>query len=160
MKKKVNSKQKGNRGEREWAKICREHGYDCKRSQQYCGGTTESADVVGLPYIHQEVKFGYAMTVEEIREFVIQAIMDAAISRQKITTLLIPIVAHKKTYGKWFVSMETTDFRLMCNIIIDNDDLMKTITNSITYVTLPAEDWFSIYKEFEATMAIKSKEGA
>jgi Holliday junction resolvase len=153
MKKRINSKQKGNRGEREWSNLCKDHGYNTRRSQQYAGGTQESADVVGLPYIHQEVKNGYACTIEEIREFLRQAIEDAAKSR-KVHELLIPIVAHKKTYGKWFVSMETTDFVDMYTTAIGENIIPKVLTNNITYVTLPEDDWFQIYREFEASMSI------
>jgi hypothetical protein len=156
MKKRINSKQKGNRGEREWAKICREHGYEeSKRSQQYCGGTTESADVTGLPYIHQEVKFGYDMTVEQLRDFLCQAIQDASKSRKEYETL-IPVVAHKKTYGKWFVTMETSDFAYMFDIAFEDINALPKISTTmyVTYVTLPVEDWFVIYKEFEASLSI------
>ena len=153
----INSNQKGKRGEREWVKLCREQGYDCKRSQQYAGGTEESADVVGLPYIHQEVKYGYDMTIEEIRGFVCQAIGDNTLSGKNN----IPIVAHKKTYGKWFVSMETTDFVSMCIEAIKGDaPILKSPTYEVTYITMPADDWFKIYREYEAGKAIEQKEGA
>ena len=52
----MNSKQKGKRGELEWASYCRGQGYDCRRTAQYCGNTGDASDVVGLPGIHQEVK--------------------------------------------------------------------------------------------------------
>lgn len=52
----MNSKQKGARGEREFAAFCREQGYDVRRTAQYCGNTGDAADVVGLPGIHVEVK--------------------------------------------------------------------------------------------------------
>lgn len=53
----INSKQKGARFERELAKRFREQGYeDARRTQQYCGKTDESSDVVGLPFIHVEAK--------------------------------------------------------------------------------------------------------
>lgn len=51
----MNSRQKGSRGERELAKIFREHGYEARRGQQYCG-ISGDADVVGLPGIHVECK--------------------------------------------------------------------------------------------------------
>ena len=51
----MNSKQKGGRGEREFAAFCREQGYDAKRGQQFQGGA-DSPDVKGLPGIHIEVK--------------------------------------------------------------------------------------------------------
>lgn len=33
----MNSRQKGAGGERELSRILREHGYNCRRGQQYCG---------------------------------------------------------------------------------------------------------------------------
>jgi len=147
----VNSKQKGARGEREWAKICREHGFEkARRSQQYAGGTEESADVTGLPYVHQEVKFGYDMTIEEIRTFLQQAIKDNGESNN------LPIVAHKKTYGKWFVSMEWADFARMYTTAADEKISISDFQdNQIHYVTMPADDWFVLYKEYFAAMELE-----
>ena len=47
----INSRRKGKAGELEWARLCREHGYDCRRGQQFSGSNGD-ADVVGLPGIH------------------------------------------------------------------------------------------------------------
>ena len=52
---KINSKQKGKRGELELAKKLKEYGYEARRGQQYCGNNGD-ADVVGLPAIHIECK--------------------------------------------------------------------------------------------------------
>ena len=52
----MNSRAKGKRGELEFARLCRDHGYNCRRTAQYCGNTGEASDVVGLPGIHCEVK--------------------------------------------------------------------------------------------------------
>ena len=51
----INSKQKGNRFERQLAGMLREHGYDCRRGQQV-NGANGDADVEGLPFIHIEAK--------------------------------------------------------------------------------------------------------
>jgi len=52
----MNSKQKGGRGEREFASLCRSEGYNnAQRGQQFQGGC-DSPDVKGLPGIHVEVK--------------------------------------------------------------------------------------------------------
>lgn len=103
----MNSKQKGNRGEREFASLCREHGYDCRRTQQFAGGTEESADVIGLPNIHIEVK-----RVEKLNIYdaIGQAVRD---SKGKN----LPIVAHRKNDHDWLITMK-------------------------------ADDWFKIFKEF------------
>ena len=51
----TNSKAKGSRGERELSSKLKEHGFDTRRGQQYCGANGD-ADVVGLPNIHIECK--------------------------------------------------------------------------------------------------------
>lgn len=107
----VNSKQKGARYEREIALFLRNHGYDAHRSVQYSGRTEESADVVGLPYIHIECKH-YANRAFDY-DWIDQARRDA-----KGT---IPIVIHR------------TD-------------------NHRNLVTLDADDFMTIYREFEASM--------
>ncbi len=122
----INSKRKGAAGEREWAKFCREQGYDVRRTQQYCGGTEESADCVGLPYIHQEVKRVQALNIDEALE---QAQEDN-ITANTLTVIntsgksgSIPIVAHRKNGKKW-------------------------------KVTMYADDWFKLYREWEAGKSI------
>lgn len=107
----MNSKQKGARGEREWAAFCRTQGYECRRTSQYCGKTGDAADVVGLPGIHVEVKRVERLNLDDA---VLQAIRDARKSG------CVPIVAHRKNNAEWLVTMR-------------------------------AEDWFSLYKEWEAT---------
>ena len=51
----INSRAKGARAELALAKVFREHGYEARRGQQYCGANGD-ADVVGLPYTHVECK--------------------------------------------------------------------------------------------------------
>ena len=46
-------REKGKRGERELSNLLKDHGYNCRRGQQYCG-TNGDADVVGLPGIHMQ----------------------------------------------------------------------------------------------------------
>lgn len=105
----VNSKQKGARFERALAKLFREYGYEARRTQQYCGATEESSDVIGLPYIHVEAKH-YAKKAFDY-DWMDQAKRDA---QDKI-----PVVFHKT----------------------DNHEVL---------VTMRLEDWFTIYREFEA----------
>ena len=98
----MNSKQKGNRGEREWASFCREQGFDCRRGQQFCGANGD-ADVVGLPNIHIEVKRTERLSLYDA--------LGQAQSDSKGKG--IPIVAHRKNNCKWLVVMDAEDwFRL------------------------------------------------
>jgi Holliday junction resolvase len=102
----MNSKQKGARGEREFSKVCREHGYEARRGQQYNG--IEGEDVVGLPGVHIEVKRVERLNIEE------------AMSQSKADAQgKIPIVAHRKNNCEWLITMR-------------------------------AEDWFKLYREWEA----------
>ena len=71
----INSKQKGARGEREFASLCKEHGFDVRRTQQYCGNTGDASDCVGLPNIHIEVKRVQALNIDKAMA---QAIHDNA----------------------------------------------------------------------------------
>ena len=95
----TNSKQKGARGEREWAKFCRDQGYECRRSQQYCGANGD-ADVIGIDGLHMEVKRVERLNIYDA---VSQAKSDARDEE-------MPIVAHRKNNHKWLVTMEAEEF--------------------------------------------------
>lgn len=98
------SRDKGKRGERLWAAYCRDHGYDgVRRAVQYCGSSGEAADCVGLPGVHQEVKFVERLNVWEAME---QSIRDSEAAGQGD----MPIVAHKKSRSAWLVTMRAADF--------------------------------------------------
>lgn len=103
-------REKGKRGEREWAAVCRENGYDCRRGQQYCGKNGD-ADVIGLPGVHIEVKRVERLNIETAMS---QARHDAKPGE-------IPIVAHRRNNCRWLVTMD-------------------------------AEDWFALYREWEEGM--------
>ena len=106
----INSKRKGARAELQFAKLCTEQGYKARRTAQYCGSTGDAADVIGLPYIHIECK---AVEKLNLKDAYAQAKRDSAKSGK------IPIVAHKRNYGEWMITMS-------------------------------AEDWFKLYREWEA----------
>lgn len=97
------SRDKGKRGEREWALFCREHGYDCHRTAQFRGNTGDAGDVEGLPGIHQEVK-----RTEALRpwDYMDQAIRDAQAGGKDD----MPIVAWKKNDHGWLVLMRAGDW--------------------------------------------------
>lgn len=96
----VNSRQKGARGERELANILKyEHGFDCRRGQQYCGANGD-ADVVGLPGIHIECKRVEKLNIDSALE---QAIRDKKDNE-------IPAVFHRKDRKGWKVTISLEDF--------------------------------------------------
>ena len=102
--KKVNSKQKGARFERELAARFREYGYrDSRRTAQYCGNTGDASDVVGLPGLHIEAKHQETM---RLYDWIEQAIRDAKAGGEN----RLPAVFHKKNYAEILVTMTFDDF--------------------------------------------------
>ena len=87
-----------------WRDECRSNGFsEARRTQQYCGSSGDASDVVGLPGIHQEVKFVEKLNLRDAME---QAKNDAS----KSAGDLIPIVAHKKSHKEWLVTMQSCSF--------------------------------------------------
>lgn len=101
--KKINSKQKGARFERELAAKFREHGYDARRTQQYCGNTGDASDVIGLRGIHIEAKHQEQM---RLYEWIAQAKRDAENGGKGN----LPAVFHKKNYSEILVTMTLEDW--------------------------------------------------
>lgn len=100
----INSKDKGKRGERMWRDVCRANGFDkVRRTVQYCGNTGDASDCIGLPNIHQEVKFVENLNVRKAYE---QAEHDAI----QADNGDMPIVAWKKSNQKWLVIISADDF--------------------------------------------------
>ena len=97
----VNSKQKGARFERQLASRLREHGYEARRTAQYCGNSGDASDVVGLPGLHIEAKHQEAM---RLYEWMSQA------KRDSDGTGRLPAVFHKKNNAEILVTMELDDF--------------------------------------------------
>lgn len=97
----MNSRQKGKRGEREWAAYLREQGYhDARRGQQFAGGG-DSPDVVcdSLP-IHWEVKRVEKLNVYDAMN---QAMRDRGQGK-------VPVVAYRRNDHRWLVVMEADAF--------------------------------------------------
>ncbi len=100
----MNSRQKGKRGERQWRDELRANGYDARRGQQFCG-SADSPDVIceALPWLHSEVKCVERLNIEDAMA---QARRDAGVK--------IPIVAHKRNFRSWLVTMDAeTFFRIL-----------------------------------------------
>lgn len=98
-----NSKQKGARFERLLASKFREHGYEARRTAQFCGKTGDAADVIGLPGIHVEAKHQETM---RLYEWIAQAKRDAAAGGGNA----LPAVFHKKNNCAILVTMELEDW--------------------------------------------------
>lgn len=97
---KVNSRDKGKRGELEFAKFLRDHGYEGARRGQQFSGANGDADVVGLPGYHVEVKRVEALNIDKALD---QAIDDAREDE-------IPVVFHRKNKTEWKATLLADDF--------------------------------------------------
>ena len=98
---KINSRDKGCRGEREWAHFLTDHGFPAYRGQQFQGGS-DSPDVVcaDLDYLHFEVKRTEKISLYKAMK---QAISDSDFPQ-------IPIVAHRRNNQDWLVIMRAEEF--------------------------------------------------
>lgn len=95
----MNSRTKGKRGELEAAHVLKKHGYDTRRGQQFAG-INGDADVVGLPYIHLEVKRVEKLNIDDALQ---QSIRDAREAE-------IPVVMHRKNRTDWKITMLFDDW--------------------------------------------------
>src|SRR6476660_2212361 len=96
----MNSREKGKRGERQWRDELRAPGYAARRGQQF-SGSPDSPDVVSddLPWIHFEVKAVERLNIEDAMD---QARRDCGGK--------IPIVAHRRNFRAWLVTMDAKTF--------------------------------------------------
>ncbi len=78
----MNSRNKGKVGEREFASLLREHGFDARRGQQFAGGA-DSPDVVcpELHWLHFEVKRCERV---DLRSWCAQAAGDSGVKRWNV----------------------------------------------------------------------------
>lgn len=96
----INGKKKGKNGELELVNKLKEYGFNCRRSQQFCGKGGESADILGLPFIHIECKRVENLNIDKA---LLQAKNDCKFGR-------IPAVFHRKNRTDWKVTLTLDDF--------------------------------------------------
>jgi Holliday junction resolvase len=106
----TNSKLKGAQGERELSNKLKEYGYNCRRSQQYCGANGD-ADVIGLPRIHIECK-----RVEKLNLY--DAISQAKADKKEEE---LPAVFHRKNRCEWLVTMTLEDWITLYRLWMEED---------------------------------------
>lgn len=100
---KINSKQKGKKGELELSHKLQDYGFDTRRTSQYCGNTGDASDIVGLSGIHCEVKRVEKLNIQDAMS---QAIHDSAESGHGD----FPTVFHRKNHCDWLVTMRLDDW--------------------------------------------------
>ena len=108
-------REKGKRGEREFASLCRSYGYQARRGQQYAGANGD-ADVVGLPGIHVEVK-----RVERLD-------LLGAMSQSKADAKEdeLPIVAHRRNNAGWLITMAAEDWFTIFNQFFSQQQIQQS----------------------------------
>jgi hypothetical protein len=96
----MNSRQKGKIGEREFAALLREHGYDARRGQQF-SGSPDSPDVVSdaLAWLHFEVK-----RVQNLN------LSDACVQASGDCGGKPWVVAHRRNHAPWLITMRAEFF--------------------------------------------------
>jgi len=96
----MNSRRKGKVGEREFAALLREHGFDARRGQQF-SGSPDSPDVVSdaLAWLHVEVK-----RVQNLN------LTDACVQAEGDCGGKPWVVAHRRNHQPWLITMRAETF--------------------------------------------------
>ena len=116
----MNSKQKGNRGERELANLLKTYGYPTRRGVQY-NGRQGDADVIGINGIHIECKRCQKVTDEA---FMKQAERDARKGD-------IPVVMYRRNNEQWKVTLRLNMFMTIWGML--TDEQKRKIRDKIKY---------------------------
>lgn len=136
------SRDKGKRGERAFASLCKLNGYDARRTAQVRGDRDGAADVEGLPGIHVEVKWQEKM---KLYDWMAQSVRDAEKGDKNL-----PIVAHKKNNADWLITMQANDwFTLYRNAPMEvslNTD-MASVADAAVRLKMPLEDLLIAVKD-------------
>jgi len=125
----MNSRNKGKRGEREFAALLREHGFDARRGQQFAGGA-DSPDVVSdaLAWLHVEVKRVQNLNLTDACA---QAEGDCA--RGAPAGHRKPwIVAHRRNHAPWLITMRAETFFALLRGDIPNFDSVAPAHSALT----------------------------
>jgi Holliday junction resolvase len=95
----INSREKGKIGERQFRDVLREAGFRARRGQQYAGNP-DAPDVVcpDLPHIQWEVKRVQALNIHQAMA---KAILDAGGK--------MPVIAHRKNNTDWLCTLRAAD---------------------------------------------------
>lgn len=115
----MNSRRKGKVGEREFASLLREHGFDARRGQQF-SGSPDSPDVVSeaLAWLHVEVK-----RVQNLN------LTDACVQAEGDCGGKPWVVAHRRNHAPWLITMRAEFFfRLLRGDVPDVDSLAPART--------------------------------
>ena len=118
----MNSRNKGKVGEREFASLLREHGFDARRGQQF-SGSPDSPDVVSdaLAWLHVEVK-----RVQNLN------LTDACVQAEGDCGGKPWIVAHRRNHAPWLITMRAEFFFRLLRGDIPNLDSVAPAPSALT----------------------------
>ena len=134
----MNSRNKGKVGEREFAALLREHGFDARRGQQF-SGSPDSPDVVSdaLVWLHVEVKRVQKLNLAEACA---QATRDAQGKPW--------IVAHRRNREPWFITMDSDALYTLLHKALHFFDLWPFVGPRA--ITMDAELFFQFLRAFQS----------
>ena len=119
----MNAKEKGARGEREFASFLRDHGYDSIRGCQNAGRDASGQDAPDLihtvPGVHFEVKRTEKLRLTEALD---QAKRDAGSDK-------IPIVAWRRNNWPWYAILPMNDLIDLIREAVPDEETDKKQTN-------------------------------
>ncbi len=115
----MNSRRKGKVGEREFAALLREHGFDARRGQQFSGGA-DSPDVMSaaLAWLHIEVKRTQALNLA-----------DACAQAEGDCDGKPWVVAHRRNHAPWMISLKAEVFFKFLRGELPPESINKTSNN-------------------------------
>lgn len=134
----INSRAKGKRGEGLVANMFRKWGYDARRSQQFCGYHGD-ADVIGVPYLHIEVKWVQNL---DIPAAMAQADRDSDAYMQKTNIGVVPVVIRKENRKPWMVTMHLDD---LAGMYTGCPAPFQTDAPGDGLVHMLFDDWIKVY---------------
>ena len=141
----MNSRNKGKVGEREFAELLRQHGFEARRGQQFSGGA-DSPDVVceALDWLHIEVK-----RVEQLNlaEACAQAKRDQAKAGLHGHKKTAWIVAHRRNHTPWMITLDSEALYGLLRQSLSHFDLWPFAGPRL--VTLDAELFFQFLREIQ-----------
>lgn len=126
MPKKINSRAKGVRREREFRDLLRKNGFEARRGQQFSGGS-ESPDVISNAPVHWEVKGVEKLNIQNAME---QAMRDCGEGK-------LPVVAHKVSKGRWLCTVDAEMFLVFLKVV---QELGKSQTLDYGAVQWPEDE--------------------
>ena len=126
----MNSRDKGKRGELEWAHWLTDRGFPARRGVQYSGGAG-SADVAhDIPGVHFEVKRVEKGSMYTMYAWLAQAERDAGDN--------LPVVAHRRSRGNWTIIVPA---EALFAFLVARGAITPAPADSEDHLSVEPEEW-------------------